>query len=113
MNIRNYAYENARIYKDKTKAFHDQIISRKEFNVGKKVLMYHAHLRLFLGKLRSHWIGPFVVTKVYPHGAVEKQSLETNKIFKVNGHRLKVYYENIPVEEIHEVELAEPTYMEE
>ena len=112
MNIRNYAYENARIYKDKTKAFHDQIISRKEFNVGKKVLMYHAHLRLFLGKLRSHWIGPFVVTKVYPHGAVEKQRVETNKIFKVNGHWLKAYYENMPVQDINEVELAEPIYTE-
>ena len=39
--IRNDAYENAHIYKEKTKTFHKQMISRKEFNVGKKVLLYH------------------------------------------------------------------------
>ncbi|XP_031249521.1 uncharacterized protein LOC116107388 [Pistacia vera] len=38
--IRNDAYENARIYKEKTKAFHDRMISRKEFKVGQKVLLY-------------------------------------------------------------------------
>ena len=37
--IRNDAYENARIYKDKTKAFHDQMISCKEFSIGQKVLL--------------------------------------------------------------------------
>ena len=56
------------------KVFHDKMISRKEFKVGQKVLLYHSRLRLFQGKLRSHWIGPFVVTNVFPHGAVEIQS---------------------------------------
>ncbi|KAF5947156.1 hypothetical protein HYC85_017384 [Camellia sinensis] len=45
--IRNDAYENAMIYKEKTKAFHDRMISRKEFNVGQKVLLYHSRLPLF------------------------------------------------------------------
>jgi hypothetical protein len=57
--IRNDAYESARIYKEKTKAFHDKMISRKEFKIGQKVLLYQSQLRLFPGKLRSHWIGPF------------------------------------------------------
>jgi len=52
--IRNDAYENARIYKEKTKSLHDRMITRKEFNVGDKVLLYHLHLKLFPGKLRSH-----------------------------------------------------------
>jgi hypothetical protein len=34
--IRNDAYESARIYKEKTKAFHDKMISRKEFKIGQK-----------------------------------------------------------------------------
>ncbi|CAL5429737.1 unnamed protein product [Camellia sinensis] len=34
--IRNDAYENAMIYKEKAKAFHDRMISRKELNVGQK-----------------------------------------------------------------------------
>ena len=110
--IRNDAYENARIYKDKTKAFHDQMISHKEFNIGQKVHLYHTRLWLFSVKLRSlDW--SFYCNKVCPHGTVEIQIVETNKIFKVNRHWIKAYYENMPVEEIHEVELAEPTYMEE
>jgi hypothetical protein len=51
--IRNDSYENAAIYKAKTKAWHDKMISRKEFNVGDKVLLYQSRLRLFPGKLRS------------------------------------------------------------
>ena len=91
--IKYDAYESSRIYKEKTKNFHDRIISRKQFSIGQKVLLYHSRLKLFPGKLRSKWIGPFVVTNVFSHGAVEIQSLETNKIFKVNGHRLKLFYE--------------------
>jgi len=37
--IRNDAYENARIYKENTKSLHDRMITRKEFNVGDKVLL--------------------------------------------------------------------------
>ena len=51
--IRNDAYESARIYKEKMKVFHDKMISRKEFKVGQKVILYHSRLRLFPGKLRS------------------------------------------------------------
>jgi len=45
------------------------------------------------GKLHSHWIELFVVTNVFPYGAVEIQSLGTNKVFKVNGHKLKPFHE--------------------
>ena len=47
--ICNDAYESARIYKEKVKVFHDKMISRKEFKVGQKVLLYHSRLCLFLG----------------------------------------------------------------
>jgi len=47
--IQNDAYENARIYKEKTKSFHDRMITRKEFHVGDKVLLYHLRLKLFPG----------------------------------------------------------------
>ncbi|CAN6725283.1 unnamed protein product [Malus baccata var. baccata] len=91
--IRHEAYENARIYKGKTKAFHDKMIQGKSFFIGQKVLLFNSHLRLFPGKLCSKWIGPFVVTNVFPHGAIQIQSLKTQQEFKVNGHRLKPYYE--------------------
>ncbi|XP_073120292.1 uncharacterized protein [Henckelia pumila] len=92
--LRLEAYENSRIYKEKTKLFHDNSILRKQFTVGQKVLLFNSRLKFMPGKLRSQWIGPFVVTHVFPYGAVEIKSLDTEKIFKVNGHRLKVFCED-------------------
>lgn len=82
--FRHDAYENARIYKEGTKKWHDQHILLREFVVGQKVLLYNSRLRLFLGKLHSHWSSPFKVVKVFPHGAVEVHH-ETKGTFKVNG----------------------------
>ena len=95
--IRIDAYENAKIYKDKTKSLHEQMITRKEFHIGDKIILYHSHLKLFLGKLHSRWIGPFVVSNVFPYGAVEITSLETNNVIKVNGHHLKPFYVSMKV----------------
>ena len=88
--FRNEAYENARIYKERTKAWHDKFIARKEFSPGQQVLLYNSRLRLFPGKLKSRWSGPFTVTKVFPYGAVEVTHPEKGT-FKVNGQRLKQY----------------------
>ena len=63
--IQNDAYDNAWIYKEKTKAYHDKMISRKEFYVGQKVLLYNSRLTLFPGKLKSRWIRPFVITNFF------------------------------------------------
>ena len=79
--LRNEAYENSIIYKEKTKVFHDRQVMRKTFDIGQKVLLYQSRLRLFPGKLHSRWIGPYVVTNVFHFGAVEIQSLQTGKIF--------------------------------
>ncbi|XP_071939675.1 uncharacterized protein [Coffea arabica] len=49
--IRNEAYENAVIYKEKNRIFHDQQISRKTFVCGQKVLLYHSKLKLFPGQV--------------------------------------------------------------
>ncbi|XP_057994989.1 uncharacterized protein LOC131175289 [Hevea brasiliensis] len=107
--IWNDTYENSKIYKEKTKAFPNKIILRKQFEVGQKVL-FHSRLKLFPSKLRSRWIGPFIVTNVFPHDAIEIQSLTTNKAFKVNGLRLKPYYEGFQVCNVEEVNLEEPQY---
>ncbi|CAN6703697.1 unnamed protein product [Malus baccata var. baccata] len=92
--IRHEAYENARIYKEKTTAFHDKMLRGKTFEIGQKVLLFNSRLHLFLGKLRSKWVGLFVVTNLFVHGAVQIKSLRTGQEFKVNGHRLKPYYEH-------------------
>ena len=68
--LRNEAYDNARIYRDKTKKWHDQNILRKEFKVGELVLLYNSKLKLCPGKLKSRWSGPHIVVAVTPFGAV-------------------------------------------
>ena len=92
--LRNDAFENARISKAKRKALHDRHINRKSFHIGQKVLLYNSRLHLFPGKLKSKWAGPFVVKDVSSHGAVEVENVHTRNVFKVNGHRLKPYLEN-------------------
>ncbi|KAF3432394.1 hypothetical protein FNV43_RR27134 [Rhamnella rubrinervis] len=69
--LRNDAYENSKIQKARTKAFHDKRILRKTFDVGQKVLLYNSRLNIFHGKLRSRWSGPFIVKSVYTYGAID------------------------------------------
>ncbi|KAK2390987.1 protein NYNRIN [Trifolium repens] len=89
---RERAYENATLYKAKTKRYHDKALLPKEFYPGQMVLLFNSRLRLFSGKLKSRWSGPFVVKEVFPHGAVEIfRAGEEDKAFKVNGQRLKAY----------------------
>ena len=85
------AYENARIYKEKTKKYHDRHIVQKHFEPGQLVLLFNSRLKLFPGKLKSKWSGPFRVVEVLPYGAVEIEELTTSRRFKVNGQRLKIY----------------------
>ncbi|XP_057803437.1 uncharacterized protein LOC131018749 [Salvia miltiorrhiza] len=87
--LRNEAYENARIYKDKVKRLHDRRISHKKLCPGMKVLLFNSRL-----KLKSRWSGPFLLKKVFEHGAVELFNENTKESFRVNGHRVKTYYEH-------------------
>ncbi|XP_022880713.1 uncharacterized protein LOC111397982 [Olea europaea var. sylvestris] len=105
--FRNGAYENAKIYKERTKMWHDKRILRREFKVGEPVLLFNSRLKLFPGKLKSRWSGPFVIRKVFPYGSVELVGKD-GSTFQANGQRFKHYYgeENWDVEEI---TLNEPT----
>jgi hypothetical protein len=60
--------------------------------------------------LRSHWIGPFVVSNVFSYGAVEITSIETNKVLKVNEYQLKTFHEGWTAKLTAYMELAEPIY---
>ena len=85
--LRNEAYDNARIYKDKTKKWHDQKILRREFKVGDQVLLFNSRLNLFPGKLKSKWSGPYTVVASITFGAVIMKT-SNGEEFKVNGQRL-------------------------
>nr|GEV51145.1 reverse transcriptase domain-containing protein [Tanacetum cinerariifolium] len=89
--LRNQAYENFLIYKEKTKKLHDFKIKNRIFNVGNRVLLFNSRLNIFSGKLKTRWSGPFTITKVFPYGTVEL-SQPDGPNFKVNGHRVKHYF---------------------
>ena len=89
--LRNDAYFNSKIAKDKLKKWHDQLITRKNFNQGDQVLLYDSKLHLFPGKLKSRWIGPFIVQQACPNGLVDLLNPNDNRVFKVNGKRVKPY----------------------
>jgi hypothetical protein len=91
--LRQDAFENAKLYKERTKAYHDKQLVRKEFHMGQKVLIYNSRLRLFPGKLKSRSSGPCTVTKVFPHDALEVYNPGSSRTFMVNGHRVKPYFE--------------------
>ncbi|GJU76723.1 reverse transcriptase domain-containing protein [Tanacetum coccineum] len=89
--LRDHAYENSLIYKEKTKRIHDSKIKNRVFNVGDQVLLFNSRLKMFSGKLKSRWSGPFTITQVFPYGTVEL-SQNSRPNFKVNGHRIKHYF---------------------
>ena len=43
------------------------------------------------GKLKSKWTGPYLITQVFPHGAVELKAKE-GVLFKRNRDRIKLYF---------------------
>ncbi|GKF97096.1 hypothetical protein Tco_0292917 [Tanacetum coccineum] len=85
------ANKNSLIYKEKTKRIHDSKIKNRVFNIGDRVLLFNSRLKIFSGKLKTRWTGPFTVTQVFPYGTV-KLSRTDRTNFKVNGHRLKHYF---------------------
>nr|GEW82615.1 reverse transcriptase domain-containing protein [Tanacetum cinerariifolium] len=89
--IRDHAYENSLIYKEKTKRIHDSKIKNRVFNVGDRVLLFNSRLNIFSGKLKTHWSEPFTIAKVFPYGTVELSQVNGPN-FKVNGHRVKHYF---------------------
>ncbi|GKE26982.1 reverse transcriptase domain-containing protein [Tanacetum coccineum] len=81
IELRDEAYENTRIYKERTKKWHDSSLR---------------------GKLISKWYDLNVVETVHPYETVE--IIDKNRIsFKVNGQRLKKYHDRYNNEEEKEV----------
>nr|GEW74926.1 reverse transcriptase domain-containing protein [Tanacetum cinerariifolium] len=77
--------------KEKTKRIHDSKIKNRVFNVGDRVLLFNSRLKIFSGKLKTRWSGPFTIAKVFPYGTVELSQANMPN-FKVNGHRVKHYF---------------------
>ncbi|GKB72044.1 reverse transcriptase domain-containing protein [Tanacetum coccineum] len=104
--LRLQAYENSKLYKARTKAYHDNKLRvRKEFKAGDKVLMCNSKYKFKAPKLRSNWYGPFIVKHGYLSGYVELYDKHGGS-FIVNGHHVKLYQDEeqlneLTIEEIH------------
>nr|GEY71163.1 reverse transcriptase domain-containing protein [Tanacetum cinerariifolium] len=94
--LRDQAYKNSLIYKEKTKRLRDSKIKDRVFNVGDRVLLSNFRLNIFSGKLKTRWSGPFTITHDFPYGTVELSQTDGPN-FMVYGHRPKHYFgEDIP-----------------
>nr|GFA02694.1 reverse transcriptase domain-containing protein [Tanacetum cinerariifolium] len=89
--LRDQAYENSLIYKERTKKLHDDKIKNRIFNIDDQVLLFNSRLKIFSGKLKSRWSGPFTISEIYPYGTA-KLIHPNGCNFKVNCHRLKHYH---------------------
>ncbi|XP_026398708.1 uncharacterized protein LOC113294529 [Papaver somniferum] len=76
--LRNDAYDSAKMYKNRMKVFHDKRILRKSFTPGHKILLYNTRLHLFLGKLRSRWSGPFLYDSEVEREATQESAAILN-----------------------------------
>ncbi|CAJ2654820.1 unnamed protein product [Trifolium pratense] len=85
--MRHQAYESSKLYKEKVKSYHDKRLLNKNFRPGQMVLLFNSRLKLFPGKLKSKWSGPFKVHEVKPYGAVVLEDPATNETWTVNGQR--------------------------
>nr|GEW75055.1 reverse transcriptase domain-containing protein [Tanacetum cinerariifolium] len=93
--LRNQAYKNSLIYKERTKKLHDAKIKNRIFNVGDQVLLFNSRLKIFSGKLKSRWSGPFTISKIYPYETA-KLTHSDGSNFKVNCHCHKHYHGGDP-----------------
>jgi len=109
--LRNEAYENAKIYEVKTKAFNDKMISCKSLEPNQKVWLFNSKFKLFPRKLRSRWDGPFVVQCVFPSGAVQILDPQDGRVLVVNGQHWKLVVTNeIAPGLIESINLVDPIY---
>nr|GEW16745.1 reverse transcriptase domain-containing protein [Tanacetum cinerariifolium] len=105
--LRDQAYENSLIYKERTKKLHDSKIKNRIFNVGDQVLLFNSRLKIFSRKLKTRWSGSFTITKVFPYGTVEL-SQPDGLNFKVNGHRVKHYFRGDVPQLVNNLDSMEP-----
>ena len=80
------------VQKQHENAFHDCHIKLHTFKVNYLVLLYDGKFDKCLGKLRMHWLGPYVVKEVTEGGIVQLVKLNGEPVpGKVNGSRIKPY----------------------
>ena len=75
------------------------------------MLLYKSRLKLFPGKLKSRWTGPFEMTQMFPLGAIEIKD-QDRASFKVNGQRFKAYIDDSYDAYLTIIKLRDPVILE-
>ena len=78
-------------YKEKMKKDYDLKSEKRDFMYGDLVLLDRSGLPCLPHKLKSKRTGPYLITQVFPHGAVELKAKEGVR-FKRNKDRIKLYF---------------------
>ncbi|GKC84684.1 reverse transcriptase domain-containing protein [Tanacetum coccineum] len=92
--LRLDSYGSSISYKERTKRWNDKRIKApSKYEKGDKVPRFNSRIRLFPGKLKSRWYGPFSVSKDMKNGAIELYN-ENGSEFIVNKQRVKPYKKN-------------------
>lgn len=74
------------------KIWHDKNIKDNQFQEGDWTLLYDSRYKYFKGKLRTIWLGPYIIEKCHDNGSVQVRTIDAEAIpLLVNGHRLEVY----------------------
>nr|GEZ19556.1 hypothetical protein [Tanacetum cinerariifolium] len=82
------AYENFVIYKERMKKLHDSKIKNRIFTVGDQVLLFNSRLKIFSGKLKTRWSGPFTITRVFPYGKDYAKTVKNESKPSNIGHEI-------------------------
>jgi hypothetical protein len=93
---REKVYHSAKLYKERTKRWHDKRIKIQQFKPRDKIPLFNSCVHLFGHfKLRSKWEGPYLVLHAAHHGVVKIQSDEGDT-FKAKDQRLKLFLKPHP-----------------
>ncbi|XP_076921026.1 uncharacterized protein LOC143582311 [Bidens hawaiensis] len=107
--LRDRTYTQSGCYKQQVKELQDHKLEGiDQFKCGDMVVWYNSWFRLFPGKLRSRWSGPFIITDVFPDGTIEIK--DKGGTFMVNGDRLMHYIGEPMTDQTVEVFYLDPLY---
>ncbi|CAM8951864.1 unnamed protein product [Rhodiola kirilowii] len=78
------------VFKERTTKWHYKRRVRRKFRRGKRILLYKSRLKLFPGKMRTKWSGPYTVERI--HLDDHQYGTKGGKSVAVDRLRLKHYH---------------------
>ena len=92
--------------------WHDRFIKKKVFYEGDWALLYDSIFkRYFKGKLRTRWLSPYLLDRVFDNGTVRLVTIDENRVpLFANGHRLRLYHKSISKDAFISQIAADPDY---